>query len=104
MNFFCKFYHLTSLIKQPTCFKNPRETSCIDLTITTNKPKSFQSTCVIETGLFDFHRMIVYFRKPPPTIIRYRNFSNDDNENFINSLIEVLCEDENTEYFLEGPA
>ena len=61
--------------------------------------------CVIETGLSDFHRIIVsvlkmYFRKSPPRIISYRDFSNYDNENFINSLNEVLCEKENTESFL----
>ena len=54
-NFF-NSYSLSSLIKQPTCFKNPENPSCINL-ILTNKPRSFQSTCVIETGLSDFHRM-----------------------------------------------
>ena len=58
MKSFCESYNLTSLIKQPTCFKNPEKPSCIDL-ILTNRPKSFQTTCVIETGLFDFHRMTV---------------------------------------------
>ena len=47
---FCKFYSLHSLIKQPTCFKNPEKPGCIDL-ILTNKPRSFQTECVIETGL-----------------------------------------------------
>ena len=45
----CEPYNLTSLIKQPTCFKNPEKPSFIDL-ILTNKPKLFQSTCLIETG------------------------------------------------------
>ena len=45
--------NLYSLIKQPTCFKNPENPSCIDL-ILTNKPNSFQTKCVIETGLSDF--------------------------------------------------
>ena len=52
---FCRSYNLTSLMKQPTCLKNPEKPSCIDL-ILTNKPKSFQSTCVIETGLSDFYK------------------------------------------------
>ena len=55
---FCKSYCFTSLTKQPTCFKNPENPSCIDL-ILTNKPRSFQTKCVIETGLSDFHRMII---------------------------------------------
>ena len=58
MRNFCNSYNLKSLIKQPTCFKNPENPSCFDL-ILTNKPRSFQSTCVIETGLSDFHRMTV---------------------------------------------
>ena len=70
MKSFCESYNLIDLIKQPTCFKNPEKPSCIDL-ILTNRPKSFQSTCVIETGLSDFHRMTVsvlkmHFRKLPP--------------------------------------
>ena len=94
MTSFCESYNLKSIIKQPTCFKNPEKPSCIDL-ILTNRPKSFQGTCVIETGLSDFHRMTVsvlrnHFRKLPPKVITYRNFSNYDNANFINSLSDVL--------------
>ena len=52
----CNSYSLNSRIKQPTCFKNLENPSYIDL-ILTNKPRSFQSTCVTETGLSDFQRM-----------------------------------------------
>ena len=55
---FCDTYKLRSLVKHPTCFKNPEIQSCIDL-LSTNKPLSFQTTTVIETGLSDFHKMIV---------------------------------------------
>ena len=58
MKNFCSSYCLNSLIKQPTCFKNPENPSCIDL-ILTNKTRSFQSACVVETGLSDFHRMTI---------------------------------------------
>ena len=107
MKSFCESYNLTNLIKQPTCFKNPEKPSCIDLTLT-NRPKSFQTTCVIETGLSDFHRMTVSvlkmrFRKLPPRIISYRDFSNYHNANFINSLTEILFEGENTESFVKDP-
>ena len=34
MDFFCAIYHLKSLIKQPTCYKNPEKPSCIDLILT----------------------------------------------------------------------
>ena len=72
MTSFCESYNLKSIIKQPTCFKNLEKPSCIDL-ILTNRPKSFQSTCVIETGLSDFHTMTVsvlkmHFRKLPPKV------------------------------------
>ena len=56
---FCTFYSLHSLIKQPTYLKNPENPSCIDL-ILTNKPRSFQTKCVIETRLSDFHRMTIF--------------------------------------------
>ena len=94
---FCKFYSLHSLIKQPTCFKNPENPSCIDL-ILTNKSRSFQSKCVIETGLSDFHRMKIsvlkmYFRKLPPKVINYRDLKKFYNERFIDSLHYTLSED-----------
>ena len=107
MTSFCEFYNLKSIIKQPTCFKNPEKPSCIDL-ILTNRPKSFQSTCATETGLSDFHRMTLsvlkmHFRKLPPKVITYRNFSKYDNANFINSLNDVLNEHENQEHLLNDP-
>ena len=58
MQTFCEVYNFKSLIKQPTCYKNPIKSSCIDLMLT-NFPRMFQSTCVIETGLSDFHLMTV---------------------------------------------
>ena len=54
MKFFCENYGLKNLIRQTTCYKNPSNPVCIDLVLT-NVPRSFQSTCVVETGLFDFH-------------------------------------------------
>ena len=95
---FCKSYSLHSLIKQPTCFKNPDNPSCIDLFLT-NKPRSFQTKCIIETGLSDFHRMTIsvlkmHFRKLPPKVINYRNFKKIDNERFMNSLHYTLSEEQ----------
>ena len=31
---FCNVYNLSSLAKEPTCFKNPYNPSCIDLFLT----------------------------------------------------------------------
>ena len=48
-------YNLKSLIKKPVCFKNPDNTTCMDL-ILTNRQKFFQNSTIIETELFDFHK------------------------------------------------
>ena len=53
---FCEIYSCKNLIKDNTCFKNPLKPSCIDLIIT-NRPKSFQNSVTVETGLSDFHKM-----------------------------------------------
>ena len=105
MKSFCESYNLTSQIKQLISFKNYEKPSCIDL-ILTNKPKSFQRACVMETGLSDFHRLYLYLKCNFENFhqsISYKDFCNHDNANFINSLNEVLCENENTESFLKDP-
>ena len=48
MKKFCSSGCLESLIKQLAYFENPENPNCIDLMLT-NKPRCFQSTCVIET-------------------------------------------------------
>ena len=45
----------------------------------------------------------MHFRKLPPKVITYRNFSNYDNANFINSLNDVLNEHEYQEHLLNEP-
>ena len=80
MEFFCESYRFESLIKDPTCFKNLENPSCIDL-ILTNSPYSFQNSCVIETGLSYFHKMIVSvmkttFQKLKPRNVQYRTILN----------------------------
>ena len=52
------------------CFKNPNNPSCIDLFLT-NTIRSFQETQVFETGLYDFHKLVVTstFPKSPSKII-----------------------------------
>ena len=58
MESFCESYWF----KNPTCLKNPESPSCTDL-ILTNNLYSFQNSWVIETGLSDFHKMIVSVMK-----------------------------------------
>ena len=65
----------------------------------TNKPRSFQTQCVIETGLSDFHRMTIsvlkmHFRKLPPKVINYRDFKKFGNERFMDSLHYTLNEEQ----------
>ena len=38
MKTFCEVYNLKSLIKQPTCYKNPDKPSCVDLLLTNVLP------------------------------------------------------------------
>ena len=49
---------MKSLIRVPTYYKNPANTTCIDL-ILKNSNRSFENSCTIKTGLSDFHKMIV---------------------------------------------
>ena len=86
MDDFCGTYNLKSLIKDPTCFKNLENPSCIDL-ILTNRFNSFQDSCVVETGLSDFHSLTITvlktcFKKQPPKIISYRDYKHFSHFNF----------------------
>ena len=83
---FCENYGLKNLIRQPTCYKNSSNPACIDL-ILTNVPRSFQSTCVVETGLSDVHLMTLTvmrkrFKKYQPKTVNYRSYKNFSNEKY----------------------
>ena len=92
----CRSHNLTSMINKPTCYKNPDRPSCIDL-ILTNCPRSFQDSCVIETGLSDFHKMVVTvmkttYRKLEPRIVNYRDFKYFGNNSFRESLQKAISQ------------
>ena len=53
---------IRALNKELTCFKNYMNSSYIDLHVT-KCPKRFGSTLKIETGLSDFHKLIVIVLK-----------------------------------------
>ena len=94
MKTFCESYTLSSLIKEPTCYKNPQNASCIDL-ILANSPYSLQNSCVIETGISDFHMMTVTvmktnYEKLKPRIFNYRDYKNFFNDTFRQILSEQL--------------
>ena len=56
MEFFWENYGPTNLIKQPRCYKNLTDPKFIVLLLA-YLPQSFQSTCVVELTLSDFHLM-----------------------------------------------
>ena len=62
LNDFCKVYNFFYLVKEPRCFKNPYNPSCIDLFLT-NHPRSFQNTLTKETGISNFHKMVITVMK-----------------------------------------
>ena len=84
-------FNFTNPIKQTTCF-TPTAThpSLIDI-ILTNRPRSFQSSLAIETGLSDHHKMVLtvlkcHFVRLQPTTIHYRDYKYFDPEAFIDDI------------------
>ena len=102
---FCEIYNLKHLIRDKTCFKNPTKPTCIDLIIT-NRPKCFQDSLVIETGLSAFHKMSatvmkMYCTKQKPSMVRYRKFNKFCNDSFmkdIELLLSKLCNQQNVPF------
>ena len=81
-----------NLVKEPTCYKSVENPSSIDVFLT-NTPLSFQNT--VETGLSDFHKMVVTvmkttFPKAQPKITYYRDYKNFDSYSFRAELREEL--------------
>ena len=81
---------LTLLYTDPTC---------IDLTLT-NWPRSFQNSCVIKTGLSDFHKLVVTvmkttYKKLQPKIIAYRSYKYFNNDRFREALLQIECNGNN---------
>ena len=60
-------------------------------------PRSFQTACVIETGLSDFHLMTLTvmrksFKKLKPRVMDYRSYKHFSNDFFWDSLLEKLSQ------------
>ena len=86
-------YALKNLMKEPTCFKseNPR---CIDF-ILTNRYRSFQNTTTVETGLSDFHQIVLTvlkktYQKAGPPVLNYGDYKNFSEQTFKQDLREEL--------------
>ena len=94
MSEFCNTFGLNSLLKDATCYKNPENLSSTD-PILTNNQRSFQNSCVIQTGSSDFHRMVVtvmktFFEKLKPRVINYRDYKSFKNKLFREELLFEL--------------
>ena len=81
------------MVNRPTYFKNPEKPSCKDL-ILTNYPRIFQNSCTIETGLSEFHKVVVTvmkttYKKSQPKISIYRSYKYFNNESFRENLIQI---------------
>ena len=81
MKNFCQIYGCKNIVRDKTCFKSPINSTRIDLMIT-NRPKSFQESEVIETGLSDFHKMSltvmkVFYNNRKSFNRKYKDFSNE---------------------------
>ena len=95
MKNFCQIYGCKHIVKCKTYFKNSINPTCIN-SIITNRPKSFQESEVIETGLSDFHKMSltvmkVFYNKQKRKIIRCRKCKGFPNETFMDELEIVLA-------------
>ena len=84
---------LSNLVHFPTCFMSEANPSTIDLIIT-NKPKSFQNTTGVSTGISDFHKMVLTsmkttFSKAVPKETIYRDIKNLDRKAFKRDLKKI---------------
>ena len=85
LNEFCQTYNLESIVNKSTCFKNPKNPSCIELLLT-NQQERLLKAKTVKARLSEFHKMVVSvfktsFKKQKPD---YKRF---DNEKFRESLI-----------------
>ena len=69
---------MENLINNFTSYKDPNKPTCIDLMLT-NKPRSFKNSSMLETGLSDFHKIILtvmraYFVKQTSKVAYYRDY------------------------------
>ena len=88
---------MTNIIIANTCFEKEKGAS-VDVWLT-NRPRSFQKTSIIETGLSDHHKMILLlfrsnFARILPKTIEYRNYNMFDSKNFLLYLDQELLKGE----------
>ena len=106
INVFCNQHKLKALNEEPTCFKNFNNPPCIDRFLI-NSSKSFEKCLTLETGVPDFHKLIITILKVkpdklPPRIIKYRDYKQLERKAF-NSKLQVNLKnfDMNSSSFIE---
>ena len=87
---FCDVFGLSNSVKDKTCYTK-NHSSAIDV-ILTKRPRCFQNTSVFETGLSDFHCLVLTLMKThiprlKPKIIRYRCYKKFEPEKFLQDVI-----------------
>ena len=91
MKEFCSINRLKNLINEPTCYKDSKKPTYIDL-ILTNQPTLFQHGTVLVTGLSDSLTVTDFkmsFQECRSHNITYRNYKNCDN--VFRSEIQSFC-------------
>ena len=99
---FCDVFDLTNIVKSKTCFTK-NHSSSIDV-ILTNRPRSFQKTSVFETGLSDYHSLVVTTMKSTvprlkPKKMRYRSYKKFVPEKFLKDVKQAKfeCDDHDSD-------
>ena len=95
-------HELKNLNKEPTCYKNSENPSCIHFILTHNR-KSFFKTSTLFTGLSDFHKFVLFvfktnFCRSKPKEVLYRNFKNFEEESFNQELKNSLSNNSTESY------
>ena len=86
LNSFCNVNSLKTLYRGPTCFKNLSNPSCMDLFLP-NRQQGFQQTHAIETGISDFHKMVVTVMKTHDKKQKQKPFNTEITNMFMNNLL-----------------
>ena len=89
LNDFIDTFSLANIVNSKTCFKTLNGT-LLDVMLT-NKPKFFCKTCTTETGLGDYHKMILTFlrtsfRRIPSKNIVYRDYKRFNQNELLHEL------------------
>ena len=86
---FCDIFDLQNLIKSSTC-ETKTSSTLIDV-ILTNRVRSFRHSKTVETGINDFHKLVMTsfrstYQRARPTKIRYRSYKTFDENAFLTGL------------------